>query len=73
MFESIFSQYMLIGLAVIILLSIKYFTINKSYSNQLSTFVHPDLLVDEVKKKLKKIPDNDPRIILAQNLTALSK
>lgn len=73
MFETIFSQYALICFAVLVVLGIKFYTVNKSYNNQLTAFVNPSLLVEEVKKKLKKIPDSDPRIILAQNLTSMKQ
>ncbi len=41
MFETAFSQYLLIAIAVLILLGLKYFVINKSYNKQLNSFVTP--------------------------------
>lgn len=52
MFETAIEQYMLIGAAVLVLLAIKYYAVNKSYQNKLQQFIHPQYMVDEVKKKL---------------------
>lgn len=73
MFESIVSQYLLIGFAVAVVLGIRYWTAKKSYSNQLQNFVHPDLLVADVREKLKKVPGCDTRVLLSQNLTTLKQ
>lgn len=73
MFESVFDQYLLIGFAVLVVLGIKYWTVNKSYNTQLQNFVHPDLLIPDVRHKLQKVPGFDIRILLSQNLTALNQ
>lgn len=65
MFETAFEQYLLIGAAVLVLLVIKYYAVNKSYENKLQQFIHPQYMVDDVKKKLKKIPGYDTRMLLS--------
>lgn len=71
MFQSILDQYLLIIFAVAVVLGIKYWTVKKSYANKLQAFVHPDLLIPDVKAKLKKVQGCDIRILLSQNLTGL--
>lgn len=73
MFDNIFEQYLLIGIAVIILLGIKYYAMNKSYKNKLEQFIHPQHLVSDIRAKLDKIKDLDIRILLSQNLTNLKE
>jgi hypothetical protein len=73
MFDNIFEQYLLIGIAVIILLGIKYYAMNKSYKNKLEQFIHPQHLVPDIRAKLEKIKDLDIRILLSQNLTNLKE
>jgi hypothetical protein len=41
MFESIAEQYLLIAFAVSVVLGIKYWTVKKSYTNKLQTYVPP--------------------------------
>ena len=53
------------------MLAIKYYTVRKSYDRKLDSFIHPDLLLPDVLGKLKKLPNYDPRVLLAQNLRAL--
>lgn len=52
MFEEIWWQWGLIVLAVVVLLGIKAFTLNKKYNSQLENFVHPDIFVKDVKAKV---------------------
>lgn len=73
MLESILNQYLLIILAVVVLLGIKYHSIKKSYNNQLSNFVDPSILLPDIKSKLKKSPETDVRIILNQSLIHLQQ
>jgi len=73
MFETAIEQYMLIGAAVLVLLAIKYYAVNKSYQNKLQQFIHPQYLIDDVKKKLKKIPGYDTRILLSENLAVVEQ
>ena len=65
------NQYLVLAAVVAVVLGIKYYTVKKSYSRKLDTFIHPDLLLPDVVAKLKKIPNYDPRVLLAQNLRAL--
>ena len=64
-------QYMVIGVVVSILLTIKYFAMKKSYEKKLDSFVHPDLLLPDIIPKLKKLPNYDSRVLLAQSIRNL--
>jgi hypothetical protein len=41
MFDSIISQYVLVGAAAAVLLAIKFLSVKKSYEKQLESFVAP--------------------------------
>ena len=62
---------MLVAGAIVILLLLKYYTINKSYKNKLSAYIEPSLLTDEIRSKLKKHPQSDTRVLLSHSLTGL--
>ena len=66
--SSIFQQYLIIGVVVAIVLGIKFYAVNKSYSKKLDSYVEPDILIPDIEAKLKKVSSNDLRIILNQNL-----
>ena len=69
--SQIINQYLILAVVVSIVLAIKYYTVRKSYDRKLDSFIHPDLLLPDVLAKLKKLPNYDPRILLAQNLRSL--
>lgn len=69
----LFGQYMLVAGAIVILLLLKYYTINKSYKNKLSAYIEPSLLTDEIRSKLKKHPQSDTTVLLSHSLTGLKQ
>lgn len=69
--SDIVNQYLVLAAVVSVVLGIKYYTVKKSYNRKLDTFVHPDILIPDIEAKLKKLPNYDLRILLAQNLREL--
>ncbi len=63
--EKIYNQYFLIGIAVMIVILIKIWMANKAYQRKLVSFIHPDSVLPEIKKKVKSVED-------AQNLIAFN-
>jgi hypothetical protein len=54
-----------LAFAVTILFAIKLYMSNKAYHNKLKTFIHPDTIMDDIKKKFKSVED-------AQNLLSFN-
>lgn len=53
--EKIYNQYLLIGIAVLIVVAIKIWMANKAYKKKLASFIHPDSVLPEIKKKIKSL------------------
>ena len=66
--EEVYNQYLLIASMMLILILIKYYTIQKAYKNKLTAFVHPSTILHDLTSKIKQTPNSDPRMILSLNL-----
>lgn len=53
MFDGEVWQYGMVLLAIVILFSIKAYVVRKQYSKNLEQYAHPEIFVEEVKKKVK--------------------
>jgi hypothetical protein len=67
--EQVYNQYALIAMAVLIVVSIKIFMAKKAYRNKLTSFVHPDTVVADLKKKVTSI--DQAQDLLAFNIHKL--
>ena len=61
----IYNQYAIIGFAVLVVISIKIYMANKAYQQKLTSFIHPDTVLADLKKKVTSIDE-------AQNLLAFN-
>ena len=50
-----YNQYFVIGVAVLIVILIKIWMANKAYKKKLASFIHPDSILPEIKKKVKSL------------------
>lgn len=64
--ERIYNQYLLIGVAVLIVIIIKLWMANKAYKRKLVSFVHPDTVLVDIMKKIKSV--NEIQSLLAFNI-----
>jgi hypothetical protein len=53
--EKIYNQYFLLGVAVLIVIFIKIWMAGKAYQRKLVSFIHPDSMLSEIKKKVKSV------------------
>ena len=50
--ETIYNQYILVGLVMAVVVGMKYFTVQRAYNKRLASFIHPSQMLPELKKKL---------------------
>lgn len=63
--QELFSQYGIVAFAILVVVLIKVYTANKAYQRKLTSFIHPNTVVEDLKKKVPSIDE-------AQNLLAFN-
>jgi hypothetical protein len=63
--EQVYNQYAIIAFAIFVVVSIKIYMAKKAYQRKLTSFIHPDTVLDDLKKKVKSVDE-------AQNLLAFN-
>ena len=66
-----YNQYLLIGGAVLVVVAVKIWMTNLAYKKKLASFIHPETVLPDLKKKFKSV--EEAQTLLAFNILKVAE